>query len=370
MVYVISLFPCFFFALFDYYYDVFICLTLHQKTGDTLLTVPISTFHTAQTVPKSISKPIGTANITVQGLLAAELAMNASKIRTPREVTPHTRKDFEDSMPVKWHPELQRLLPPVSLSLLAAQKMKIYSDWIAVSSAFPTLSYELYLYNWLRVGTRTFYYASHKKKVRRPRDGDDCLALVPLADYFNHADVGCEVTLSPSGYKVCAHRPIEKGEEVFVNYGSHGNDFLLLEYGFILDENKWDEISLDEVMLPLFSEEQRHELKAAGFLGNYAVDAEAVSYRVQLALRLLCMTPGAWQRFVASSLVDENEHQEAVNVMLVKALKTYLGKVQERLKQVEGLCCGLSSQRDTLSRRWKQIRRLLTITIGRIENST
>ena len=296
--------------------------------------------------------------------------MNTSRIPTPREVTLHTRKDFEDSMPVKWHPELQALLPPVSISLLEAQKKKISTDWIAVSSAFPTLSYELYLYNWLRVGTRTFYYVSHKKKVRKPRDGDDCLALVPVADYFNHADVGCEVTLSASGYKVCAHRPIEKGEEVFVNYGSHGNDFLLLEYGFILDENKWDEISLDEVILPLFSEEQRRELKAAGFLSNYVVDAETVSYRVQLALRLLCMTTGAWQRFVTSSLVDEDEHQAAVNVILVKALKRYLEKVHERLKQVEGLRCGLTSQRDTLSRRWKQIRRLLTITIGRIENPT
>lgn len=155
---------------------------------------------------------------------------------------------------------------------------------------------------------------------------------------------------------------------MFISYGNHSNDFLLAEYGFILDENKWDEISLDAVLLPLFSEEQQHKLNEAGFLGNFVLDRATVSYRIQVALRLLCMTSNRWLHLVANGLGDEDEYQTAVNKILLKALKDYLESVHERLRQIEVLHYGLSSQRDTLSRRWTQIHMLLTTTINRIES--
>jgi hypothetical protein len=108
------------------------------------------------------------------------------------------------------------------------------------------------------------------------------------------------------------------------SYGNHSNDFLLAEYGFILDENKWGEISLDEVILPLFSEEQKHKLKEAGFLGNFILDRETVCYRTQIALRLLCMPPDRWERLVANSLEDGDKHQVAVNNIWLTALNAHL----------------------------------------------
>lgn len=330
-----------------------------------MLSVPISALRTVQTVPRSVSKPIGT--ITVQGLLAVELAMDTSEVRAPWRAVLLTKEDFEESMPIMWHPLLQALLPPASLSILENQKKKLSLDWTTVSTAFPTLSYDLYVYNWLIINTRTFYYTSPKIKNKKPLNRDDCLALIPFADYFNHADTGCEVTFSPSGYKICADRQIEKGEEIYISYGNHSNDFLLAEYGFILDENKWDEISLDEDILPLFSEEQKHILKEAGFLGKFVLDRETVCYRLQVALRLLCMTSNRWQRLVANGLEDDDKHQVAVDKILLEALKAQLNRAHEKLKQVELLHCGLTSQRSTLSRRWKQIRLLLTTAISRIE---
>jgi hypothetical protein len=294
--------------------------------------------------------------------------MDTSEVRALWRAVLPTKEDFEESMPLMWHPLLQALLPPASLSLLENQKKKLSLDWTTVSTAFPTLSYDHYLYNWLIVNTRTFYYTSPKIKTKNPLNRDDCLALIPFADYFNHADVGSVVTFSPSGYKICTDRQIEKGEELYISYGNHSNDFLLAEYGFILDENKWDEISLDELILPLFSKEQKHQLKEAGFLGNFALDRETVCYRIQVALRLLYMTSNRWQRLVANGLEDEDKHQEAVDKILLKTLKAHLDSVHERLKQVKVLHCGLSSQRDTLSRRWKQIHLLLTTAISRIES--
>jgi hypothetical protein len=143
---------------------------------------------------------------------------------------------------------------------------------------------------------------------------------------------------------------------------------LLTEYGFILDENKWDQISLDDLILPLFSEAQKQTLKEANFLGNFVLDSEAVCYRTQVALRLLCMSPKRWQYLVANGLEDNDKHQVAVNKILLEALKTRLDQVHEKLKQVEALDCGLPVQRDTLRRRWRQILLLVTNAIRRIEN--
>ncbi|KAG9240201.1 hypothetical protein BJ878DRAFT_527534 [Calycina marina] len=282
-----------------------------------------------------------------------------------RAVLP-TKDDFEESIPLMWHPSLQALLPPASIDLLEIQNKKISFDWSAVSTAFPTLSYDLYLYNWFVVSTRTFYYTSPKPKAKKRLSHDDCLALVPLADDFNHADVGCEATFSHSGYKVCTNRQIERGEEICISYGNHSNDFLLAEYGFILAENRWDEICLNGIILPLFSEEQKQILKEVGFLGRYVLDKETVCYRTQVALRLICMPLKRWQRLVANGL-EEDKYQMDVEEILLKALKSYLDCVEESVKQVEALDCGLGSQKEILIRRWKQIHLLLTATISRMK---
>ncbi|TGO07454.1 hypothetical protein BTUL_0275g00160 [Botrytis tulipae] len=335
------------------------------EAGDTILTAPISAFRTAQTVPRSISKSI--SSITVNGLLAAELAIDTTEVCAPWRAVLPTKADFEESMPLMWHPSLQALLPSASLSLIQNQMIKISSDWTAVSTAFPTLPYDHYLYNWLLVSTRTFYYNSPTIETKKPPSHDDCLALIPLADNFNHADDGCEVTSSPSGYKICADRQIAKGEEIYITYGNHSNDFLLAEYGFILVENRWDAVCLDGVILPLFSEKQKQELKEAGFLGKYVLDRETICYRTQVAMRLLFISVNKWQSLVANSLEDNDEYQMAVDQILLKTLKSYLDSVDEKFKQVEVLNCGLESQKGTLISRWKQIRLFLIASISRLE---
>ena len=141
---------------------------------------------------------------------------------------------------------------------------------------------------------------------------------------------------------------------------------MLAEYGFILAENQWDEICLDEIILPMFSDEQKQILKEASFLGKFVLDRESLCYRTQVALRLLCMPANQWQRLVADGLDDKDKYQMKVDGILLKALKSHLDSVDEKLKQVDGLDCGLDSQRETLGRRWKQIHLLLTSSISKI----
>ena len=327
--------------------------------------MPISVLRTVQTVPRSISKPVGV--ITVQGLLAAELSMDDSEDRAPWRAILPTKHDFAESMPLMWHTSLQALLPPAALLLLNNQKSKIAMDWSAVSAGFPDLSYDLYLYNWLIVSTRTFFYTSPKIKTKKPINHDDCLALSPFADLLNHADVGCKVTFSPSGYNISADRDIDKGEEICISYGNHSNDFLLVEYGFTLMENRWDEVRLDDILLPLFSEDQKQKLEEENFLGKFVLDTEAVCYRTQVSLRLLCMPANRWQVLVTKGVEEKDKYQVTVDAILQNALKLYLKSIDKQIRRVEVLGFGLDSQRRTLITRWKQLRLLLTTSIDRME---
>lgn len=339
------------------------------QIGDIVLTAPISALRITQTVPKNISTAIGT--ISVNGLLAAEFALDTSEIRSPWQTVLPTKDNFEESIPFLWHPSLQALLPPGATTLLESQGKKIVSDWTAVSKAFPDLSFDHYVYNWFLVSTRTFYYTPPKPKKKLHRD--DCLALIPLADNFNHADVGCEVTYSATGYQIIADRRYMKGEEMYISYGDHNNDFLLAEYGFVLEENKWDSICLDELLLPLFSEAQKQELKDAGFYGKFILDEHRICYRTQVAIRLLRMPVGQWQRLVANGLDENNKYQEGIaDGVLLGVLTKYKDSVAEKLEQVKVLDCGFKcpreSQREMLTRRWQQIQRLLDAALERIDN--
>ena len=192
------------------------------------------------------------------------------------------------------------------------------------------------------------------------------MALNPFADYFNHTDApGCTVDLSSKGYAIIADKVIEEGEEIYISYGSHSNDFLLVEYGFILDENRWDELSLDAFILPLLSEMQKEQLEEAGFLGKYVLDGDDVCYRTQVALRVLCLPTRKWQRFLTG--IDEGKVDRAtVDQALGNILESCLNQADKNLKRLNNLDCGLPSQRETLKQRWQQIRLLLENKKGQL----
>jgi hypothetical protein len=286
-------------------------------------------------------------------------------------------------MPLLYPASLRQLLPPAAALLVTNQERKLALDWGAVHSAFPSLEYEKYLHAWLLINTRTFYFApptnTKGKPTPVPKNRDDCMALNPFADYFNHTatpaphtqpcSVAFTVSSSFSGYKITSSVPIAKGKEIYISYGNHSNDFLLAEYGFILDddENQWDEIPLDEYILPLFSSAQKDNLKDAGFLGKYVLDTKEVCYRTQTSLRILCMPVGRWQR-IAEGFEDGEKYQGEVNTILCKSLKKYQKDVQKSAKQVAALGEGLPEQTQTLGRRWRQIDLLLQTAIDRIQS--
>ena len=200
-------------------------------------------------------------------------------------------KGFVECMPIMWPKEVLSSLPktdferlppdiggrwatihsPTALGfqisgLLHRQKQKLQADWQKVKTSLPDADEEIYTYFWLIVNTRSFYYIRPGTKTKPPPD--DCMALCPFIDYFNHADHGCSVDFNEEGFVVTSDRAYEAGEEIFTSYGGHNNDFLLTEYGFILDENKWDSLLLDDLILPHLNTKSRKRLSEAGYLGS------------------------------------------------------------------------------------------------------
>jgi len=216
------------------------------------------------------------------------------------------------------------------------------------------------MHAWLLVNTRSFYYTTPRlEKV----PNDDRLALLPVADLFNHADVGCDTTFSTESYTFKADRAYRAGEEVHISYGGHSNDFLLTEYGFLLTENRWDAVCLDDVVLPNLNKEQKDILEEIGYLGKYMLDPGATGcFRTQVAMRMLVGTQGQWREF-ADGEVDDEASQGEVDLLLMQFLDNFIKKIQQTLEDIRNLNVGQASQREILELRWKEIENMIKQSI-------
>ncbi|KAK4095707.1 SET domain-containing protein [Parathielavia hyrcaniae] len=338
------------------------------KEGQTLLTVPPKAFRSLHSVPENVLTKLA-PDVSIHALLAAELALDKSPDLAPWKAVLPTLSDFEVTMPFMWHHELQDLLPQPAKDIVRRQQAKFSRDWQSVSKAFPAMHRDEYLYAWFVINTRTFYYVTAQMEAYPP---DDRLALLPVADLFNHAAGGCRVSFTPSGrFSVCTDRAYRAGEEVYISYGEHSNDFLLAEYGFVLEENRWDQISLQDLLLPKLDMTQRAQLESRDCLGSFTLSADNLGCRkTQVALRLLCCTQEEWQWFVDIEEDHGPTCQRKVDVLLMQLLQDLSGGAKKMLEDIGEMSIGRSVQRELLAGRWKQIQTMVTQAIDRLKART
>lgn len=342
-------------------------------------------------------------NIPVHGRLAAALALwysdpNHQEYKVWQDVWP-TQSDFQSTMPLYYAKELQDLLPHAATTLLTNQRTKLEKDWNDLRTHIPSISKDLFMYTWLIVNTRTFYWTypdlpnSHPRlpKKRKQLTADDCYAMCPFMDYFNHSDVGCDPQSDSKGYSVTADRDYKAGEEVYVSYGSHTNDFLLVEYGFVLESNSNDSIPLDHLLHSLLSKDQEHALKEDGFYGNYTLFSKdpTICHRTQAVLRLLVLDNRRYSAFVGGD-DDGSKEQQRVNDYLIEILIKYSRQIIDIVEELEQLDVDVAAgenenrrrskrlmstkvankaeHRDVLVRRWRQIRDLVNTAIHALQD--
>ncbi|KAI9716092.1 MAG: hypothetical protein M1812_005519 [Candelaria pacifica] len=335
------------------------------REGQTLVTVPISVMLSVDTVPREFKTgPEMPEGVTVHGLLAAFLTVdidNASSPYAAWRATWPSAQDFNNTMPLLWSSEAQALLPPTARAMLHKQKQKFQTDIGSFTGILVGQDKKrTFTDHWVLVNTRTLYYVTPGADDRSPPA--DRIALCPFIDYFNHADMGCRVEFNTGGYKVIADRTYEPGEEIHVTYARRNNDYLLINYGFILPENRWDELSLDHLIIERLTELQEEELCNAGYYGNYVLNREGVCYRTQVAVRLLFLPSERWLRFVLGK-DDEKLDQRPADEQIVRLLIVYAEEATDTLGKLQTLPPTFSGSQAILTARWTQIQVMLTETI-------
>jgi hypothetical protein len=335
------------------------------------LSIPVSFIRTQYSLPKQITRDV--SGCTMNGLLATELALDDTKSHALWRKTLPSLETFKACMPFFWPEELQAHLPDPATSLLKKQQRRLASDWKAVSEAYPNLTYNEYVHAWLLISTRTFYYTPPNMLPEDTPEADECLAIVPFGDYFNHFAHGCKVNYSADGYEFVLEKGVKKGEELYISYGNHTNDFLLVEYGFTLDDNEFDLVNLDEIILPLLSTEQKNILEDADFLGNYSLSVvmldenETLCYRTITALRLLIMPIRSWKKGLRTGFDEDDKYAGKLRELELKILSDYLDVVSDRCRKIEALRVDTQSRRQALLSRWKQISEQLEAVLNRME---
>lgn len=316
---------------------------------------------TIDTVPKAVLDAL--RGVSVHGTLAAQIALDETEDYAIWKTVLPTRQEFEAGMPIMWPKELQQLLPRRARDLFDKSLAGFRKDCEAVLKAFPQLTYDDYMYSWVMINTRTFYNKMPKMKTYSQ---EDRLVCMPVADLFNHADQGCQLVFSSEGYSVVTNREYDADSEVFLSYGSHSNDFLLTEYGFILETNRWDDVYLDDVILPKLSKAQKEDLEEAHFLGRYTLDEQTQGcHRTQVALRRICCTEGQWMNFLEGR-TDGAASQREVNKLLAAALEDLVQRIDKTLNKIEETDAGSEDQRELLTRRWKQIETMVQQALGEL----
>ncbi|KAL2758458.1 hypothetical protein ACRALDRAFT_207612 [Sodiomyces alcalophilus JCM 7366] len=383
--------------------------TIHE--GDTILEVPISAIKTLDTVPAALLDALPPPpDTTVHALLALDLALDASTYPPPWRAVLPSREDIS-TLPLTWDERLHKYLPPAARDLLQKQQAKYAKDFAACRAAFPDLDPDTYLHAWLLVNSRTFYHVCPRTERLSK---DDQLSLQPVADLFNHASQGCSVGFSqeeldgnrangqqrhqprrrharrPShrsrgapvhpgasgSYTITANTTYQRGVEIPICYGRHNNDFLLVEYGFILPDatNEWDETSLDDILLPRLrrSSTRRRALQHAGFWAGYVLDPNTVCFRTQVAVRSLHRPESDWHSY-AKGFDDGDAAQWAVDNELRTLLALYDRDIDDTLEAVQQLheqgTVGTASQRELIMARWRQIQAMVRAAIARYDEN-
>lgn len=190
-----------------------------------------------------------------------------------------------------------------SISLL---RTKLDKHLSVVAVAFPAHSVDLltphsplhwrFVHMWCCINTRCFYYPppstagrGQHRTISTP-DPNECLALAPAMDLFNHSSGPTARTkYDKTGYFILADRNYQPGEEIFISYGCHSNDVLWAEYGFMLGRSLDDTVRIDNLVLGSLNPQERLKLSEFDRGEGCWMSHEGLSEQVTKAARMIAL---------------------------------------------------------------------------------
>lgn len=142
-------------------------------------------------------------------------------------------KDFSNFPVFFDNREIQILRGSSLLKMLEIQRQENVEDFSMVAET-GLCTFEEFLKGKLLVSSRLHSIPAQ----------NDLSGLVPFADMFNHrrlSKISWSYDFDNKGFYIETANTSNRGEEIFIDYGSKSNIKLMLAYGFALEENEDDE---------------------------------------------------------------------------------------------------------------------------------
>ncbi|WLF81034.1 hypothetical protein PVL30_004828 [Lodderomyces elongisporus] len=199
------------------------------------------------------------------------------------------------------------------------------------------------LLSWLCINSRCLYM-----DLPTSHDTSDNFTMAPYIDFINHScDDHCTLKIDAKGFQITTTTAYKPGDQLYLSYGPHSNEFLLCEYGFVVtspeEENRWNDLDISSYLLPMFNANQIDCLKENDFYDNYTLNKDGPSFRTEVALAILQeQNPHDSRRFRAflNGILDNTVYLRKSNTMLSKILTKIMQEAEQHQFVLENVKIG------------------------------
>ncbi|XP_068122183.1 SET domain-containing protein 4 [Hyperolius riggenbachi] len=329
------------------------------QPGDLIIALPESCLLTADVVLKSqLGEYIRRWRPPVSALLA--LCTFLITERYAGEQSPW--KPYVDLLPssydcpVYWETDIMEFLPEPVRQKAREQKTTVQDFYASHVPFFRSLqplyqentedilNYDAVRWAWCSVNTRTVYMKHpHREGLSAEQD---VYALAPFLDLLNHSpavQVEAAFNEKTRNYEIRTKSQYRKYDQVFICYGHHDNQRLLLEYGFVAADNPHQSVYVTRDVIQQYlslTDKQLQKkwslLHENGFLENLTFGPDGPSWKLLTALRLLCL--GAeeflyWKKVLLGSFVSES-NERSCRELVRKLCRHLLEQTSRTLQEV------------------------------------
>ncbi|XP_067421650.1 SET domain-containing protein 4 [Emydura macquarii macquarii] len=310
------------------------------QAGELIISLPEKCLLTTGTVLSSylgeyIAKwkpPISPLLALCAFLIAEKYAGEQSVWKPYLDVLPRTY-----TCPVCLEQEVVRLLPEPVRRKAHEQRTVVQELYTSSKTFFSSLqslftedvetvfNYDALQWAWCTINTRTVYMKRSQRECfsREP----DVYALVPYLDLLNHSpnvQVKAAFNEQTRCYEIWTDSHCRRHEELFICYGPHDNQRLLLEYGFVAINNPHSAVyvSTDILLTPIFPADKQRNMKLSilkdhDLLENLTFGRDGPSWRLLTALKLLCLEADEftyWKKVLLGDTISARNEERSLTI--------------------------------------------------------
>ncbi|NWR68014.1 SETD4 protein, partial [Bucorvus abyssinicus] len=261
--------------------------------------------------------------------------------------------------PVCLEHDVVSLLPEPLRTKAQEQRTTVHELYVSAQAFFSSLqplfaentgtifNYSAVEWAWCAINTRAIYMKHPQRDCFSLEP--DVYALAPYLDLLNHSpnvQVKAAFNEQTRSYEIWTNSQCKKYEEVFICYGPHDNQRLLLEYGFVAVDNPHSSVYVSpDTLLRYFPplDKQRNAklsiLKDHDFLENLTFGWDGPSWRLLTALKLLSLEADeftCWRRTLLGDVISARNEQQTLN-MTAKICHFLIEETQHVLLQISQL---------------------------------